>query len=123
MAEYQEIKESPSYRTLDEIRLRKSQLLVDITKDGNKVEKLWNNLFHKSPRQGEENCGKTHVEHCFDRCQRGRRIDSGMETLPEVQEVRIFREKGKGHLSLLFFMIKVGKPYYPGLFFRFKPLS
>lgn len=54
MAEYQEIKESPSYRTLEEIRLRKSQLLVDITKDGNKVEKLWNNLFHKSPDKGRK---------------------------------------------------------------------
>ncbi|MDD6379600.1 MAG: hypothetical protein PUG12_07125, partial [Prevotella sp.] len=58
MAEYQEIKESPSYRTLDEIRLRKSQLLVDITKDGNKVEKLWNNLFHKSPDKGKKTAGR-----------------------------------------------------------------
>lgn len=58
MAEYQEIQESPSYRTLEEIRLRKSQLLVDITKDSNKVEKLWNHLFHKQSASGKKTAGK-----------------------------------------------------------------
>ncbi len=58
MAEYQEIQESPSYRTLEEIRLRKSQLLVDITKDSNKVEKLWNHLFHKPSASGKKTAGK-----------------------------------------------------------------
>lgn len=58
MAEIQEIQETPSYRTLEEIRLRKSQLLVDITKDSNKVEKLWNNLFHKPAQKGKKSPGK-----------------------------------------------------------------
>lgn len=37
----------PSYHTLDEIRLRKAQLLTDINKDNNRMGKLWNNVFHK----------------------------------------------------------------------------
>lgn len=42
-----EIKETPVYHNLDEIRLRKAQLLTDIAKDNNRMRKLWNNLFHK----------------------------------------------------------------------------
>lgn len=37
---------SPAYRTLDEIRLRKAQLLTDITKDSNKIRTLWDDIFH-----------------------------------------------------------------------------
>lgn len=48
MPENIEIQDVPVYHTLDEIRLRKAQLLTDITKDSNQVQKLWNNLFHKT---------------------------------------------------------------------------
>lgn len=44
----QEIQEIPTYRNLDEIRLRKAQLLTDIAKDNNQMRKQWNQLFHKS---------------------------------------------------------------------------
>ena len=37
----------PRYRTLDDIRLRKAQLLTDITKDSNRIAGLWNELTHK----------------------------------------------------------------------------
>ena len=37
----------PRYRTLDDIRLRKAQLLTDITKDSNRIAGLWNELMHK----------------------------------------------------------------------------
>ena len=47
MPENQEIKETPVYHTLDELRLRKAQLLTDITKDSGQVRKLWDRLFHK----------------------------------------------------------------------------
>lgn len=47
MSENKNINEVPVYRSLDEIRLRKAQLLTDIAKDSNHVEKLWNRLFHK----------------------------------------------------------------------------
>lgn len=47
MSENIEITETPVYHNLDEIRLRKAQLLTDIAKDSNQVEKLWNRLFHK----------------------------------------------------------------------------
>lgn len=50
MPENIEIKEVPVYHTLDEIRLRKAQLLTDITKDNARIEKLWNNLFHKQAK-------------------------------------------------------------------------
>ena len=39
-----------SYKTLDDIRLRKAQLLTEITKDGSKIEGMWNSLFH-APKQ------------------------------------------------------------------------
>lgn len=35
-----------NYRNLNEIRLRKAQLLTAIAKDNNKMSKLWNDLFH-----------------------------------------------------------------------------
>jgi len=38
---------SPSYRTLDEIRLRKAHLQTEIAKENAKIKGLWNNLFHK----------------------------------------------------------------------------
>lgn len=57
MPAYQEIQESPSYHTLDEIRLRKAQLLTDIAKDNNQIRKLWNNLFHK-PSKGRQTPSK-----------------------------------------------------------------
>lgn len=34
------------YKTLDDIRLRKAQLLTEITKDNNKIQGMWNGLFH-----------------------------------------------------------------------------
>lgn len=37
----------PVYKTLGEIRLRKAQLLTDITKDNNRMTDLWNDVFHK----------------------------------------------------------------------------
>lgn len=58
MVEYPDIQESNSYRTLEEIRLRKSQLLVDITKDSNKIGRMWNNLFHKPSASGKKTAGK-----------------------------------------------------------------
>jgi hypothetical protein len=39
--------ESPVYNNLDEIRLRKAQLLTDIAKDNNRMRKMWDSLFHK----------------------------------------------------------------------------
>lgn len=36
----------PNYRTLDEIRLRKAQLMADIRKDENHIGKQWNRLVH-----------------------------------------------------------------------------
>lgn len=48
----------PSYRTLEEIRLRKAQLLTDITKDSNHISKLWNNLFHPVKTKGKKTPGK-----------------------------------------------------------------
>lgn len=50
MAYIQDINEKPAYRTLEEIRLRKAQLLADIAKDNNRIGKLWNNLFHKKDK-------------------------------------------------------------------------
>lgn len=41
----------PDYRTLDEIRLRKAQLLTEITKDNARIKGLWDNLFHKPARK------------------------------------------------------------------------
>jgi hypothetical protein len=38
---------SPVYKNLDEIRLRKAQLLTEITKDSNKMKDMWTGLFHK----------------------------------------------------------------------------
>lgn len=35
------------YRSLDEIRLRKAQLLKEINKDSSKMEGIWNTLFHQ----------------------------------------------------------------------------
>lgn len=35
------------YKSLDEIRLRKAQLLTDITKDSNKIQGIWDGIFHK----------------------------------------------------------------------------
>lgn len=50
MPENIEIQETPTYHTLDEIRLRKAQLLTDITKDSAQMQKLWNRLFHKQAK-------------------------------------------------------------------------
>ncbi|WP_028898221.1 hypothetical protein [Prevotella sp. HUN102] len=44
-------KNEPVYKTLSEIRLRKAQLLTDITKDNNQMAILWNGIFHK-PKEG-----------------------------------------------------------------------
>lgn len=43
----------PTYRSLDEIRLRKAQLMADIRKDENHISKQWNRLVHpkKQSRQ------------------------------------------------------------------------
>ena len=35
------------YKSLNDIRLRKAQLLTDLTKDSNKIADLWNQLMHK----------------------------------------------------------------------------
>ncbi|GAB6975370.1 hypothetical protein [Prevotella falsenii] len=37
----------PAYRTLNEIRLRKAQLLTDITKESKQISTLWDGMFHK----------------------------------------------------------------------------
>lgn len=42
---------SPVYHSLDEIRLRKAQLLTEITKDNHKMQGMWNNLFHQPKNQ------------------------------------------------------------------------
>lgn len=47
MPSSQEIHDIPTYHNIDEIRLRKAQLLTDIAKDNNQMRKLWNRLFHK----------------------------------------------------------------------------
>lgn len=39
---------SPAYQNLNDIRLRKAQLLTDITKESNQIENLWNDVFHKT---------------------------------------------------------------------------
>lgn len=36
-----------TYKTLEQIRLRKAMLLRDIQKDDNKIENLWKSLFRK----------------------------------------------------------------------------
>lgn len=41
----------PSYRTLDEIRLRKAKLNTEITKDNVKIKGLWNNIFHRPEKK------------------------------------------------------------------------
>ena len=38
---------TPEYKSIEDIRLRKAQLLTDIVKDSNKIEGLWNELMHK----------------------------------------------------------------------------
>ncbi len=50
MTYIQNINDKPAYRTLEEIRLRKAQLLTDIAKDNYHIGKLWNGLFHKKNR-------------------------------------------------------------------------
>lgn len=40
-------KPSPSYRTLDDIRLRKEQLYEELQKDNTKFSTLWSQLFVK----------------------------------------------------------------------------
>lgn len=42
---------TPSYQSLDEIRLRKAQLLTEITKDSNKIRKTWDSMFHRPKNQ------------------------------------------------------------------------
>ncbi|WP_077196389.1 hypothetical protein [Prevotella ihumii] len=37
----------PIYRTLSDIRLRKAQLLTEITKESNSMNVLWSSLFQK----------------------------------------------------------------------------
>ncbi len=44
---------TPTYRTLDEIRLRKAQLMADIRKDENHIGKQWNRLVHPK-KQGRQ---------------------------------------------------------------------
>ena len=39
--------QAPSYRTLDEIRLRKDELLDDIQKDNEQFSALWSQVFVK----------------------------------------------------------------------------
>lgn len=36
----------PSYQSLNDIRLRKAQLLTDITKDSNRARRIWDNMIH-----------------------------------------------------------------------------
>lgn len=48
MSVNQNLSDMPTYHNLDEIRLRKAQLLTDIAKDSNRIRKDWNHLFHKS---------------------------------------------------------------------------
>ncbi len=42
---------SPTYKSLSEIRLRKAQLLTEITKDSHKMKGMWDELFHKPKNQ------------------------------------------------------------------------
>lgn len=44
---------TPSYSTLEEIRLRKAQLMADIRKDENHIGKLWGRLVHPK-KQGRQ---------------------------------------------------------------------
>ena len=41
----------PHYRTLEEIQLRKDELLDDLQRDNEKFTKLWDHLFPKHPWQ------------------------------------------------------------------------
>lgn len=41
----------PTYQTLDEIRLRKAQLQAQLAKDSNKLQGMWNGLFHTPKSQ------------------------------------------------------------------------
>ena len=43
----QHLHQSSDYHTLNDIRLRKAQLRTDITKDGNRIAGLWDELVHK----------------------------------------------------------------------------
>ena len=43
----QHLHQPSDYHTLNDIRLRKAQLRTDITKDGNKIAGLWDELAHK----------------------------------------------------------------------------
>ena len=40
-----------TYKTLDEIRLRKAQLRTELTKDNHKIQGMWNGLFHTPKSQ------------------------------------------------------------------------
>lgn len=44
---YQQTEMPESYKSLDEIRMRKDMILRDIRKDDSQVRKLWGSLFHK----------------------------------------------------------------------------
>lgn len=37
---------TPAYNTLGDIRLRKAQLLTDITRDSNRARGIWNGIVH-----------------------------------------------------------------------------
>lgn len=39
------------YKTLDDIRLRKAQLRTELAKDNNKMQGMWNGLFHTQKEQ------------------------------------------------------------------------
>lgn len=42
-----QVETEPIYKTLSEIRLRKSQLRTELQQDSNQINALWNYLFHK----------------------------------------------------------------------------
>lgn len=44
----------PQYQTLADIRLRKAQLLTDITKDSNRARSIVNGILHPKPKQQQK---------------------------------------------------------------------
>lgn len=49
----QSMETAPTYRSLADIRLRKAQLLTDITKDSNHVRHIWNGMFHSKKKAAQ----------------------------------------------------------------------
>lgn len=46
--------ESPAYQTLGDIRLRKAQLLTDITKDSHRARSIVDGILHPKPKKQEK---------------------------------------------------------------------